>query len=115
MVAPLPSELAPNPEDAVSAVAALGFFFVMLWELRNTNVFTFACLFLVPRYFHRGATPVGPAAVFRGANGGVGQVRDYGMDTGTKKSTTLNEFHTPSLHAMNHEKVAPMHNPAVVA
>jgi hypothetical protein len=30
MIAPLSSELAPSPEDAVSAVATLGFFFVML-------------------------------------------------------------------------------------
>jgi hypothetical protein len=30
MIAALPSELAPSPEDAVSAVVALGFFFVML-------------------------------------------------------------------------------------
>jgi hypothetical protein len=35
MIAALPSELAPSPEDAASAVAALGFFFVMLQELKN--------------------------------------------------------------------------------
>jgi hypothetical protein len=30
MIAPLPSEVAPSPEDTASAVVALGFFFVML-------------------------------------------------------------------------------------
>lgn len=35
MIAALPSELAPRTEDAASAVAALGFFFVMLQELKN--------------------------------------------------------------------------------
>ena len=43
-------------------------------------------LFLVPQYFHRGATSVDPAAVFRGVNGGVGQVRGFmGWDTGMYK------------------------------
>ena len=37
MIAALPSELAPSPEGAASAVAALGFFFVILQELKNNQ------------------------------------------------------------------------------
>ena len=37
MIAALLSEFAPSPEDAASAVATLGFFFVMLQELKNAK------------------------------------------------------------------------------
>ena len=37
MIAALPSEFAPSPEDAEFAVVTLGFFFVMLQELKNTK------------------------------------------------------------------------------
>ena len=59
MIAALPSELAPSPGDAASAVAALGFFFVILQELKNANVFTFTCLVYGPQYFHGSYTEVG--------------------------------------------------------
>ena len=74
--------------------------------------FTFACPVFGSSIFPAGATPVDPAAVFRGANGGVGQSTRLwdGMQV-QKKSTTLNEFRTPSLHAINHDKIAPVHNP----
>jgi len=82
MIAPLPSELAPSPEDAVSAVAALGFFFVMLQELRNANVFYIRMpVFWFLNISTGSYTGRSPPPVFRG---GVGQVRDYGMDTDTK-------------------------------
>jgi hypothetical protein len=54
MIAALPSGFAPSPEDAASAVATLGFFFVMLQELKNTKcIYIHMPLVYGPEYFHR--------------------------------------------------------------
>jgi hypothetical protein len=50
MIAAL-SSVALSPEDAASVVVALGFFFVMLQELKNANAFTFICLVYDLQYF----------------------------------------------------------------
>lgn len=73
MIAASPSEFAPSPEDAASAVATLGFFFVMLQELKNTKCIYihmpwFMVLNISHRELHRGRQlPLSmPGTVLRG-------------------------------------------------
>jgi hypothetical protein len=83
MIAALPSEFAPSPEDAAaSAVATLGFFFVMLQELKNTKcIYIHLPWFMVLNISTRSYTEVGnsryrcPVLVLRG-NEWV-MLRDY--------------------------------------
>lgn len=57
MIAALPSGFAPSPEDAASAVATLGFFFVMLQELKNNQCIYIHMPGLWSSIFPPGATP----------------------------------------------------------
>ena len=110
MIAALSSEVALSPEDAASAVVALGFFFVMLQELKNANVFYIHMPGLWSSIFPPGATPR-LAKLRRRIQGyewvGIGQVTRLLDGYAYHKSTRLNEFRTPSLHAINHDKIAP--------
>jgi hypothetical protein len=76
MIAALLSEFAPSPEDAASAVATLGFFFVMLQELKNAKCIYIHMPALWSSIFPTGSPHRGrqlplsmPSTVFRGTNG----------------------------------------------
>jgi hypothetical protein len=111
MIAASPSEFAPSPEDAASAVATLGFFFVMLQELKNTKcIYIHMPWFMVLNISTGSYTEVGnsryrcPVLVVRGKR--MGDVPGLLMYYSYQKFTPLTEFRTLSLNAINHDKMA---------